>query len=420
MPKQVLESNPKIKLVVVEDYLEGFRLLLSQEIDAVGADRWVGAYTLQKNGIRGITIRGEPFAEKSASIAVKKGNSKLLDEINLGISKLKNDGTIKKIEDKWAPKEILFLTREQIHKAIMYVGVTLLIAVMGSALFWILSLRKQVRLKTYELTTANKELQLKIAELDSEILDRKRAEAELQHYMDRLKESNQALHEFAYIASHDLQEPLRTISSFIQLIERRYKGKLDSDADEFIYYVVDGVSRMRSLIKDLLQYSRVGTQGNPFEPTDMETIYDQVVSNLKTGIEETKALISHDLLPTLPADPSQITQLLQNLIGNGLKFRSEENPAIHISVKACIDEWLFSVSDNGIGIDQEYSERIFQIFQRLHTQEEYSGTGIGLAICKKIVERHGGRIWVESQEGVGSTFFFTIPARLQPVSPGLL
>jgi len=250
-----------------------------------------------------------------------------------------------------------------------------------------------------------------ILEINRDITEKKRGEEAIESYMARLERSNHDLQEFAYIASHDLQEPLRTVSSFVQLLERRYKGKLDADADEFISYAVEGARRMQSLIKDLLQYSRIGTQGNPFEPTDMETVYNQVISSLKTSIEETGALISHDPLPTLQADPSQLAQLLQNLIGNGLKFRSQENPAIHISAKACTGEWLFSVKDNGIGIDREYSERIFQIFQRLHSKEEYPGTGIGLAICRRIIEQHGGKIWVKSVPGKGATFYFTVPVR---------
>jgi PAS domain S-box-containing protein len=245
--------------------------------------------------------------------------------------------------------------------------------------------------------------------ISEDITDRKRSEEEIKSYMAKLEQSNQALQHFAYIASHDLQEPLRTVSSFVQLIERRYKEKLDAVGIEYIAFVVDGARRMQALINDLLQYSRVETQGNPFEPTDMETIFSETIAGLQANIEENGVIISHDPLPKVPADPSQMIQLLQNLIGNALKFHSEKTPEIHVSAKLCEGEWLFSVKDNGIGIDEKFSERIFKIFQRLHTREEYPGTGIGLAVCKKIAERHGGRLWVESQDGMGSTFFFTIP-----------
>lgn len=244
-----------------------------------------------------------------------------------------------------------------------------------------------------------------------DITERKRAEEEIKSYTAKLEQSNQALQHFAHIASHDLQEPLRTVSSFVQLLEKRYKGKLDADADEFIAFAVDGARRMQSLIQDLLMYSRVDIQGNPFVPTDMEAVFKSTLSSLHTGIEESGAVISHDPLPRIPADPSQMIQLLQNLIGNGLKFRSEKPPRVHISAKPQNGEWLFSVKDNGIGIgiDEKFFERIFKIFQRLHTKEEYPGTGIGLAICKKIVERHGGRIWFESAPGEGAVFYFTMP-----------
>jgi signal transduction histidine kinase len=253
-------------------------------------------------------------------------------------------------------------------------------------------------------------------EVQRELAERKRAEEELKQTMAELARSNQELEQFAYVASHDLQEPLRMVASYVQLLARRYQGRLDADADEFIAYAVDGATRMQALINDLLAYSRVGTRGKPFEPTDCEAILDQALANLQVAIEENGAAVTHDLLPTVMADATQLTQLFQNLIGNAVKFRGEESLRIHISAhwpsaieNRKSDEWIFSVRDNGIGIDPEYHERIFLIFQRLHTREEYPGTGIGLAICRKIVERHGGRIWVESQPGKGSIFYFTIP-----------
>jgi len=247
-----------------------------------------------------------------------------------------------------------------------------------------------------------------------DITDRKRAEEERERWASELARSNAELEQFAYVASHDLQEPLRMISGFTQLLARRYKDRLDENAYEFIDYIVDGATRMQRMIEDLLAYSRVGTRGNPFELISCKDIFDQVIANLKMAIGENNAQVTHDPLPAIMADSTQMTQLFQNLISNAIKFRGEEPPRVHISVKRAGNEWVFSVRDNGIGIAPEFFDRLFQIFQRLHTGKEYPGTGIGLAICKKIVERHGGRIWVESEVGRGSTFYFTIPVR----SPG--
>ena len=239
---------------------------------------------------------------------------------------------------------------------------------------------------------------------------RKQAEDQIRRYANDLKRSNQELEHFAYVASHDLQEPLRTVSSFSQLLARRYEGKLDADADEFITFIVEGATRMRTLINDLLAFSRIGTRGNPFVPVECEKILDRAKENLDVAIAETGAVITHDPLPTLIADQTQLTQLFQNLFSNAIKFRQLQiAPRIHVSAVRHDNEWRLSVRDNGIGIDPQFFERIFIIFQRLHGREEYPGTGIGLSICKKIVERHGGRMWVESEPGTGSIFNFTIP-----------
>jgi signal transduction histidine kinase len=246
-------------------------------------------------------------------------------------------------------------------------------------------------------------------QLNAQMQERKQVEEALRKKTDELARSNRDLEQFAYVASHDLQEPLRMVTSYVQLLARRYKGKLGSDADDFIGFAEAGAIRMWKLIHALLTYSRVGMRVNQLELTDCEAILSQSLNNLKVAIEENGAVVTHDSLPTVMADNSQLVQLFQNLVGNAIKFRGREPPRVHISAGPNGNSWIFSVRDNGIGIAPEYVERIFVIFQRLHGREEYPGTGIGLAICQKIVERHGGHIWVESQVGEGATFYFTLP-----------
>src|ERR1700729_1708647 len=238
---------------------------------------------------------------------------------------------------------------------------------------------------------------------------RKDAEATLLQKVEELNRSNEELGQFAYIASHDLQEPLRMVASYTQLLSRRYKGKLDSDADEFIAFAVDGAGRMQRLIQDLLAFSRVGTKGKDLLETSSEEALQQALINLRGAIQESGALVTHDPLPSVLADEMQLVQLFQNLIGNAIKYQNPGVPKVHISAtKNGGKQWTFAVKDNGLGIDPQYFERIFGMFQRLHKREEFAGTGIGLAICKKIVERHGGSISVESQPGEGSTFSFAL------------
>ncbi|MGE5379228.1 MAG: sensor histidine kinase, partial [Candidatus Aminicenantes bacterium] len=241
-----------------------------------------------------------------------------------------------------------------------------------------------------------------------DITPQKQIEEEMIKALLDVEQSNSELEQFAYIASHDLQEPLRMIASYSQLLTRRYEGKLDSKADQYINYITEGVQRMQTLIMDLLHYSRTATSKEDLKPVDLNIVMTEVLTDLKVAVETSHADIRVSPLPALMANHTQIRQLFQNLIGNAIKFRGDEIPVIEVGALEEAERWLFSIKDNGIGIDQEYSEKVFMLFQRLNDREKYPGTGIGLAVCKKIVERHGGKIWIESEAGKGTTFFFTI------------
>ncbi|MBS3753515.1 MAG: PAS domain S-box protein [Anaerolineales bacterium] len=249
-----------------------------------------------------------------------------------------------------------------------------------------------------------------------DVTEQKEAELKLEETMRELERSNEELQRFAYVASHDLQEPLRMVTSYLQLLVRRYGDRLDGDAQEFIDYAVDGASRMKQLINDLLTYSRVDTRGVSLQPVDVEQVLDDVLENLQFRVEETEAGIIRHPLPIVPGDKSQLEQLFQNLIDNALKFRGNEAPRVEVGAEKGDGEWVFSVKDNGIGMDSRFKDRVFIIFQRLHTRDEYEGTGIGLAVSKRIVERHGGEIWYESEPGEGTTFYFTIPDEPETIS----
>ncbi len=243
-----------------------------------------------------------------------------------------------------------------------------------------------------------------------DVTERVKADGQLRIYAEALRESNEDLQRFAYVASHDLQEPLRSIVSFSQLLERRCRSELGTEAIEYLDFIIDGGRRMQALIQDLLVYSRVVTTGRQLEPTDTGTVVADVTRSLSASIEETGTVVTAGQLPTVRGDPSQIHQIFANLVGNAIKYRSPERPP-KVRITAGREEglWRFAVQDNGIGIEPEYHDRIFEVFQRLHTHNEYEGTGIGLAVVKRIVERHGGRCWLESTPGEGSTFFFTLP-----------
>lgn len=243
----------------------------------------------------------------------------------------------------------------------------------------------------------------------TDITDRKEAEQTIETTMNELKHSNKELEQFAYITSHDLREPLRMITSFLQLLERRYKDQLDEDANEFIGFAVDGAKRLDAMTNDLLQYSKITSEKREIKPVNFEDVLKQALTNLTVQIKENNAIITHDQLPIIDGDEQLKIQLFQNLISNSIKYRSQETPKIHISAIKENNQYLFSFKDNGIGMSPEHVKKIFTIFQRLHTREEYEGTGIGLAIAQKIVHQQGGQIWAESEPGKGSTFYFTIP-----------
>jgi PAS domain S-box-containing protein len=263
------------------------------------------------------------------------------------------------------------------------------------------------------------QITVNIGNLIGQLMARRQAEAamreafqELEHRTRELTRSNEELQQFAYVASHDLQEPLRMISSYTQLLGRRYGERLDGDAQEFMAYIVDGAARMKQLIEDLLAYSRVGTRAKDFQTVDSGASLARALANLRAAQESSGAAVTHERMPEVHADGAQLSQVFQNLIGNAIKFRGEEPPRIHVGAETREHVWVFTVKDNGIGLDTQYADRIFMMFQRLHNKTEYPGTGIGLAIVKKIVERHGGRIWVESEPGKGCTFGFTIARQL--------
>ena len=326
--------------------------------------------------------------------AVREGAGKeYMDQIRAALAGMKEEEEV-----LLAQRSMELTASSQRTRMVLVFGECLGLVMVGVAGF--ITQREMVRRSEAEEETRklNTDLERKVAERTAELAERARD----------LERSNMELEQFAYVASHDLQEPLRTIASFTQLLAKRYGDKLDDKAREFIGFAVDGSKRMQTLINDLLSFSRVGTQGKALVPVRCEAMLDAVLRNLKRAIEESGAVITRDSLPVVLADEMQLGQLLQNLIGNAIKFRGDKASRIHVGAERNETGWKISVRDNGIGIGQEHYERIFVIFQRLHTKTQYAGTGIGLAICKKIAERHGGRIWVEPTPGGGSTFYFTI------------
>lgn len=328
--------------------------------------------------------------------AVREGTGReYMDQIRTAVASMKDEE-----ETLLAQRSMELKASSQKTRMVLVAGEVLGLLFLGIA--GVITQREMVqrRKAEEEVRKLNVDLERKIAERTAQLAERAKD----------LERSNMELQQFAYVASHDLQEPLRTIASFTQLLAKRYADKLDDKAREFIGFAVDGSKRMQTLINDLLSFSRVGTQGKALEPVRCDETLDAVLRSLKRAIEESGAVITRDPLPVVLADELQLGQLLQNLLGNALKFRGDKAPRIHIGAERTGEAWKISVRDNGIGIAPEHYERIFVIFQRLHTKTQYAGTGIGLAICKKIAERHGGRLWVEPAPGGGSTFCFTVTA----------
>jgi signal transduction histidine kinase len=338
------------------------------------------------------TRRKEGLA--AAVAAVGEGSGKqLMDQIRVLVAAMKRE------EDRLLLQRSSELETSSLGtRVIIVIGEALGFLFLAAAGFVIQQEMRRRASAEQEVRALNKDLERRVAERTAELAER----------AQDLERSNMELQQFAYVASHDLQEPLRTIASFTQLLAKRYHDKLDDKAREFINFAVDGSKRMQTLINDLLAYSRVGTQGKPFAPTRCDAVLDRILKNLKTGIESSGAVITHDPLPIVMGDEVQLAQLFQNLLTNAMKFRGANVPRIHISAAPDGAKWKIMVRDNGIGISPEHHDRIFVIFQRLHTKTQFPGTGIGLAISKKVAERHGGRIWIEPSPGGGSTFCFTI------------
>jgi signal transduction histidine kinase len=422
----LLELNFPGRLILVDTIPEGLALVASGQHDAFLCSKLIGTLEIKKYKLRGLTAGPTiPDYKRTFSFAVKKGDAELLEKLNQGLLIVKTSGEYYRIYEKWLTAEDPWLFK---LKKYLLPAIATLIAVALIVGLWVMMLHLLVKKRTRELAETNamlsqarEELEERVEQrtielvqsnraLKTEITERKQAEDERVRLIAELARSNRELEQFAYLTSHDLQAPLRSIIGFLALLSRRYKGKLDAEADEFIKFTVEGAERMQHLINDILTLSQVGTRGNPIDWVDSREPLANALDNLQVEMEESRAEVTFDKLPVITADRNQLAQLFQNLIGNAIKYRkAEEPPRIHIVAEVKEVEWEFRVSDNGIGFDPQYAERIFQIFQRLHTVREYTGTGIGLAICKKIVERHGGRIWVESEPGKGSTFFFTLP-----------
>lgn len=394
--EELLAENEELKLRLVECE-ETLNAIQSGEVDAVMVDTPAGAQTF--------TLKGADYIYRV-----------LIEEMNQGVAILTPDYTI-----YYCNSQLASMARVPLEKMIGS-KITEFIPRFNYHQFSkkcaIESCKEEISFRAVNGTVLPVELSAQFLEdvnsiymIITDLSYYKQVEEELNQLVENLKSSNKELESFAYITSHDLQEPLRTVANYAGLLKRRYEGKLDKDADEFIEFMVSAAVRMQQMIQGLLDYSRIGTRVE-FKEFNAEESYNHALSNLHSSIEECGAKITHDPLPVILADHDQINRVFQNLIGNALKFHKKGvNPKIHVSAKKEAKEFVFSVADNGIGMEEEYTDKIFEVFKRLHAIGEYKGAGIGLAIVKRIIDNHGGRMWVESELGKGSTFYFTLPIK---------
>lgn len=411
------------RIITVPAYPEALRLVASGKYDgALLSSTMHGHYIAKTFGLSNLRVVKTDMPPQQYCFAVTKGNEELLYTLNEGLNILKSTGKYRELYEKWFG---VYEERDW-WETIKYFVLALacIAALFIASLLWSRSLQKQVQLQTAELRASGENLRKAHTELEKRVEERT---TDLAHKTAELERSNKELELFASIASHDLRAPLSTIGGFAQLLQERYADKLDEKARRALGHIVKGTEGMDMLIRDLLAYARVTSGAQTLVPVSCKSIVDIVPTNLLTDIESSGATITVDELPTVYGDETQFIQLFQNLVGNAIKYRGEQPPRIHIAAEKIEDPalcsafpmsrdefkpcWLFTVSDNGIGIDPAHVEKIFEIFKRGHHGDKYAGTGIGLAVCKKIVERHGGKIWVKSEPGKGSTFFFTIPNR---------
>lgn len=394
MYEAALESGYAEQLIPVDSQEEALRRLAAGEADCALVAKLPARYWMETYGWKNLRLSAASVQSPEFCFGFPKGKSQLVAFFSEGLAELRASGEYRQIYAKWlGVYDGDALPVEQAIKMALWVVIPLLLLLLGAGL-WSRTLRRAVRSRTLELRKEN--------------AARKRAQTQLARTIQELERSNQELEQFAYVASHDLQEPLRMVKSYLNLLSSRYRERLDPDARDFIAFAVDGAVRMQSMISDLLTYSRAGKADRPLEPTALDAPLDRALGNLKIAIEEGGAKILRQPLPTLPVEAAQIQQLFQNLIGNALKFNRSETPQVEITASEKAEGWIFAVADNGIGIDPKEFDRLFVLFKRLHGRDQFSGTGIGLALCKKIVERHGGRIWIESAPGQGTTFFFSL------------
>ena len=390
-----LEENfPDLSLITVPDIETGLRMVSFGSADAIVATNASAIYYIEKNGFTNLRVAGESGFEWHLSFAARNDWPKLIGIIQKGLDAI-TETEKKAIYRSWISLQAPGW--QPSRELLIAGGAGIAILVLATMALWVATLRRQVAAR--------------LAELRSELQERTKLEEDLRAALEEVRRSNDDLQQYAYVASHDLQEPLRMVTSYLQLLERNYGHVFDDDAKEYIDFAVDGSIRMSQLIKDLLAYSRVTTKGQPLVPLEARSLAESAAGNLRTGIEESGAIITVGELPAILGDETQLTSLFQNLIGNAVKYRAPDRvPEVSVTAEREGALWRFEVRDNGIGIKPDDLERVFVIFQRLHQRHEYEGTGIGLAVCKKIIERHGGHIWVESTPGDGSAFFFTLPA----------